>query len=749
MALVAACTVTNETGGDGVVSQDQRVWKVSFGEAPDGEVAVFEATIVAGSCASSDDVYSDEFASDGQGITPGGLSAGNYAIIVRGRDVDCRVVASGCSEFDLPASSDDVLDIRLEPSRPRFACSAARCMDGRCAGGSDPVGSDGGPINPGTDPEGGTGPDGGMNPTGEGGTGDGMVPSVVGPAIYDIKRGVTPMNSMVTAEGVVTGVANNGFFLQVPESEHIAPDHTFEYSAVYVHTADATGTVTSPAVGQAASVRARIQDFFGQTQLHEIESIELGDTDQPIPALQVLDATDIATGGSLAAAYEAALVRVEMATVDAERPAPTQFDMAVNEFSVDGLRINDLFHAVSPLPPAGAVMSISGILRFSHDNSKIEPRSADDLEYHIALKPLANPRVCVPDGASGASSTPALVVELNGPAPAGGAEVTVSSSAAEITVPSSVTIPAGQMQAEITLDASGSLAEPATVTISYQGQNQQAIVNIGDGAVPSLASVEPASLVLAPGATGQLTVTLDCPAPSGGVDYTVASDSSAAGVSSPLTFATGEVQSVIQVTGGADSTATVTVSKDADSLEASVIIQSLIISEVFYNPSGEDSGFEYVEIYNPGSVQVDLSEYTLGYSNDSSLADNTLQLQGDIDPGACFIVGGPNNPGISFGYATDFNPDIQNANGRADGVALYNLVEGSVTGTSLPIDYVMYGPMDSGPGDSSPNNVAGPSGDILVPDVGNTGSGQSIERRQSGWVTNAVPSPGDCRVTSM
>lgn len=722
LALFTACTAATEAPG-GDKSQNRRSWSVRFDNAPAADVAVYEVTIVAGSCASPDGVHSEEVGAEGTGTTPGGLGPGSYAIVVRARDVDCRVVASGCSEFKLPSTSDDVIELRLEPTRPRFACSARVCTDGHCAQELD---SD----------------DGGFD-FDAGALADAAAESGApsASAIYGIKRGVVRPGTEVTAEGVATAVTDDGFFLQVPESEHIAPDHGHEFSAVYVHMSDAVRDTTAPVVGQLASVRARVRAFLGQIQLHEVEFIQRGVTGQALPTPRLLAPADIATGGPLADAYEAALVRVEGAVVDSERPAPTPPDESTNEFSVGGgLRVGDLFYAVDPVPSADALMNISGVLRFSRDHSKLEPRDAVDVGYTLGLKPFANPRVCVPEGSTESASMPVLVVELTGPAPAAGAEIALSSSAPEVSVPPTIAIAPGETQAAIPFNILGPVTTPAVLTATFQGGTATALVNVADASVPRLAGTEPEVLLLEPDGSAELRVQLQCPAPSGGVAYDVASDSAAAVVGGPLTFAEGDTEAVIQVAGGQDSTATITIERGADRLDTTAVVQSVLISEVFYNPTPEDdSGWEYVELYNPGAVAVDLSQYSIGHSDDASLADNGFTLEGSIGPGECFVVGGPNNPGITFDLARAFQPKLRDAGSRAEGVAVFKLAREQVSASSVPIDHVMYGPL------RPTNDIRGHSGHVLDPDVASSGIGRSIERtRLAGWVAGVVPSPGDC-----
>ena len=66
---------------------------------------------------------------------------------------------------------------------------------------------------------------------------------------------------------------------------------------------------------------------------------------------------------------------------DAAPPAGAGDKAPTNEFAVDaGLRVDDYFHAVTPLPAVGTKFSkLVGVLRFANGNTKLEPRDATDL----------------------------------------------------------------------------------------------------------------------------------------------------------------------------------------------------------------------------------------------------------------------------------------------------------------------------------------------------------------------------------
>lgn len=168
-------------------------------------------------------------------------------------------------------------------------------------------------------------------------------------------------------------------------------------------------------------------------------------------------------------------------------------------------------------------------------------------------------------------------------------------------------------------------------------------------------------------------------------------------------------------------------------------LSGVSLSEVFYDRVGPDSGFEWVELYNAGATPIGLDAWSLGYGG-RSYAQGTLQLQGSVAPGQYFVVGGPASDASNgfpvFDLALDFNPDLQNSGGTADGVALFDVMADRVTATLSPLDSVIFGGINS-------NGLLAPDGKpglVMVEDAPN---GQSIELTSSGaWRVQPIPNPG-------
>ncbi|MCP4655737.1 MAG: hypothetical protein GY856_09995, partial [bacterium] len=67
--------------------------------------------------------------------------------------------------------------------------------------------------------------------------------------------------------------------------------------------------------------------------------------------------------------------------------------------------------------------------------------------------------------------------------------------------------------------------------------------------------------------------------------------------------------------------------------------QGLILSEVFYDVSGGDNGYEWVELYNSSDETIALSGFSLG-NGGSNYTSSKVQLSGSVAAGATFVVGG-------------------------------------------------------------------------------------------------------------
>ncbi len=170
----------------------------------------------------------------------------------------------------------------------------------------------------------------------------------------------------------------------------------------------------------------------------------------------------------------------------------------------------------------------------------------------------------------------------------------------------------------------------------------------------------------------------------------------------------------------------------------------LILSEVFYDRSGTDNGFEWVEIYNSSSQSIDLASFSLG-NGGTAYTSSKVQLSGTVAAGTTFVVGGltsdSTNANPTFDQAIDFSPDFQNSGSTGDGVALFNVPAVAITSSTVPIDAVVYGPNNT-------NGLIDETGSANAPEVGDAPGGSSIERTDiaGSWQIQSSPTPNSTSI---
>ena len=172
-----------------------------------------------------------------------------------------------------------------------------------------------------------------------------------------------------------------------------------------------------------------------------------------------------------------------------------------------------------------------------------------------------------------------------------------------------------------------------------------------------------------------------------------------------------------------------------------------IISEVFLNPVGPNDGRQWIEIYNPDAVAVDLSSYSFGWGG-ADYTFGTLQLVGILAPGGTFVVGGPisdaTNANPVYDQVANFSPDLQIPFpffAAADGIALFDVTAATITPATVPIDTLIYGGTFFSSNSNGLIDSTGAPGTVAYT-LPFFGAGTSIEFDGTGWGTQAAPTPG-------
>jgi hypothetical protein len=163
--------------------------------------------------------------------------------------------------------------------------------------------------------------------------------------------------------------------------------------------------------------------------------------------------------------------------------------------------------------------------------SHIQVSSGQTVMFPVTPTPLlpsASSATLNPTSVAGGNSSTGTVT-LSGPAPAAGAQVTLSSNNAAASVPSSVTISAGSTSGSFTIGTSPVASSTvATIFASYDGVTPSASLSVTPPTVSSLTLNPPTVVGGAQSSTG--TVTLSGPAPAGGAQVMLSSSNAVATV---------------------------------------------------------------------------------------------------------------------------------------------------------------------------------------------------------------------------
>ena len=212
----------------------------------------------------------------------------------------------------------------------------------------------------------------------------------------------------------------------------------------------------------------------------------------------------------------------------------------------------------------------------------------------LTIQPPAVSALSVsPTSVTGATSSPTGKVTLNGPAPAGGAQVLLSSNNAAASVPANVTVPAGATTANFAVTTSAVATSTAiTISGSFGGSSVSATLTVVPP-VPSALAISPSSVT---GATSSPTgtVTLNGPAPAGGAQVVLSSNSAAVSVpANGVTVAAGATTATFTlntIAVAASTSATVSASFGGGTQTAILTVLPPVVSSLTLNPTSVVGG---------------------------------------------------------------------------------------------------------------------------------------------------------------
>ena len=163
--------------------------------------------------------------------------------------------------------------------------------------------------------------------------------------------------------------------------------------------------------------------------------------------------------------------------------------------------------------------------------------------------------------------------------------------------------------------------------------------------------------------------------------------------------------------------------------------QNIVINEVFYDPTGSDGGYEWIELYNAGDEAINMFGWKIQKAGAEFESAYLFELLAPtIHPGEYLLIG------EEFVPDADITADLgfQNGGSSTDGIRL-------VSSDDFYTDTILYDEPNS---NNLPDDISTP-GNFFAPDVS---SGHSLARKHNGidsnnctedWFECENPTPGE------
>lgn len=189
-----------------------------------------------------------------------------------------------------------------------------------------------------------------------------IVSGAAATTIYEIQYTTDPsgdsplLGQQVTTSGVVTAVHYNGFLMY----EGAGP-----WQAIFVYTYTA-----APELGDAVELTGTVEEYFGMTEIVDLEAFTIVSHDNPVTPL-VLDPATVSQE-----MYESVLITVENVAVTAL--------LTYGEWTVDGTLVCDDLNDYLYFPQLGDQLdALTGTLFYSFGAFKLEPRYTADVSGEV------------------------------------------------------------------------------------------------------------------------------------------------------------------------------------------------------------------------------------------------------------------------------------------------------------------------------------------------------------------------------
>ncbi len=166
------------------------------------------------------------------------------------------------------------------------------------------------------------------------------------------------VDSVVTVQGIVSGVSKYGYFLQ---------DAAGAWNGIYVYTGNIADSLR-PSVGDELLVTGTVAEYKNLTELKDLtQTLVVSTNNTPYAPVKI-------TAGDFGEPYESVAVKVDTVTC-------TNPDLGYGEWEVQDatgtMRVDDLFYAFTPTQDAQ--YNIAGIGYYSYGNYKLEPRDSSEI----------------------------------------------------------------------------------------------------------------------------------------------------------------------------------------------------------------------------------------------------------------------------------------------------------------------------------------------------------------------------------
>lgn len=532
----------------------------------------------------------------------------------------------------------------------------------------------------------------------------------------DEPSSLSSLKPLATVEilGVVSAIGKSGYYLQDEAAT----------SGIYVYLPKGE----KPSIGQRLELKATYELYYGEAQL--TNPTVLSTVEGPSLLGQTIAPAAVADS-----AHIGLLVSLEGKVSEARAGAVFGLDDTVNVGNFFGL-------FPVPTPLLGDTYRLTGILRRMDGEYFVEPRSAAD----ITLIASGRPRVKAFSMSSSfveisSQTLPGFSLVLDRPALEGDVVKLASSAGDTLSVPQAIKLAPGATTVEIPLTLSPAARElPVTITAELGESRIQADLSVQKTFAPKLQNPAGEELSVWVGLDTQVTLPLDAPqsfqAPLAvSLDYP--SDSLAIELE-PLKAGDQSIRMTVKGLKAGLLDLNVTLNGSTKTYQTTVRKQDLTITEIFYDPTGDDTNLEWIELRNTSGQTLDLSSYKIG-AGGVKYSNLIYPLKGTLPPDGCIVVGGPLSTEKNF-FPVFFQPEafkggLQNGGTNVDAIGLFS--GETIDEHSIPIDVFAYGEINK-------DGFLGKDGKVLVPDLPLVRSGASAERQGLKWIEQLKPTPGDC-----